>query len=91
MRDKKASDSIAKHFEWERSDLMMRSHFPYLAILAALFCQPVSAQVSASISCETPLDAQWLEGKPQENIITAKTISQQGLTIPSLWWAQEQF
>lgn len=69
----------------------MRSRFLYLAILAALFCQPVSAQVPGSVSCEAPLDAQLLAAKPQGNIITAKTISQEGLTIPSLWWAQEQF
>lgn len=70
---------------------MMRSHLPCLAILTALISQPVSAQVPASISCEAPINAQLLEGKPQENVITAKTISQEGLTIPSLWWAREQF
>jgi hypothetical protein len=70
---------------------MMRSRFLFLTILAALFCPSVSAQVPASISCEAPINPQLLAGKPEGNIITAKTISQQGLTIPSLWWAQEQF
>lgn len=27
---------------------------------------------------------------PKGNVITANTISQQQLTVPSLWWAQEQ-
>lgn len=41
-----------------------------------------------------PLDLQVLEKQTatqQMSVITAKTISQVGLTIPSLWWAQEQF
>lgn len=28
---------------------------------------------------------------PGSGVVTAKTISQQNLTIPSLWWANEQF
>ncbi|MCJ8282084.1 MAG: hypothetical protein MJK14_20135 [Rivularia sp. ALOHA_DT_140] len=38
---------------------------------------------------QEPLELELLT-KPQDNIITADTIYQRQLTVPSLWWAQEQ-
>jgi len=38
---------------------------------------------------QEPLELELLT-KPKDNIITADTIYQQQLTVPSLWWAQEQ-
>lgn len=42
---------------------------------------------------EAPLELSLLEPGvfPKGNVITANTISQQNLTIPSLWWANQQF
>ena len=43
---------------------------------------------------EPPLDLTLLQpgaDPAAEGILTATTISQEGLTIPSLWWAREQF
>ncbi len=42
---------------------------------------------------EAPLELSLLEPgvAPNPNVITASTISQQNLTIPSLWWANQQF
>jgi hypothetical protein len=45
----------------------------------------------------TPLDAQqvnqlWAGSPPPDSaIIAANTVSQSDLTVPSLWWAQQQF
>lgn len=38
---------------------------------------------------QAPLELELLTN-PTDNIITANTISQKNLTVPSLWWAQEQ-
>jgi hypothetical protein len=73
---------------------MMRSRFILSTILISSICQPVWAQESSSVSCEVPLDSELLEfNNPltSKNVITDRTISEQGLTIPSLWWAKEQF
>lgn len=41
---------------------------------------------------EAPLEISRLApGVPKGSVVTANTISQQGLTIPSLWWAKDQF
>jgi hypothetical protein len=72
----------------------MRSRFIILTILTSVLCQPVSAQNPSSISCEVPLDLGLLETNSPlttKNVITDRTISQEALTIPSLWWAKEQF
>ena len=38
---------------------------------------------------EKPLELDLLTN-PKDNVITADTVHQQQLTVPSLWWAQEQ-
>lgn len=40
---------------------------------------------------QTPLVPPPSEASLDSGVVTAKTISQQNLTIPSLWWANEQF
>lgn len=41
---------------------------------------------------QAPLELGLLQGANGDGrIITSNTISQQGLTVPSLWWAKEQF
>jgi hypothetical protein len=41
---------------------------------------------------QAPLELSLLQGaNPDGRVITSNTISQQGLTVPSLWWAKEQF
>lgn len=61
---------------------------------ASLFLtQPSLAQTSVPPHSEAPLDLSLLEpdASLDGNVITSNTISQQNLTIPSLWWASEQF
>lgn len=45
--------------------------------------------------CEIPIQLELLENEElelnEQNIITADTISQEFLSIPSLWWAKQQF
>lgn len=68
-----------------------------LGILASLIPQLVSAQMSSSSTptpSGEPLDTELL--KPDSphrggDIITSNTISQTEVTVPSLWWAKEQF
>lgn len=41
---------------------------------------------------QAPFELSLLQGaNPDSRVITSNTISQQGLTVPSLWWAKEQF
>ncbi len=55
-----------------------------------LSAQCVQARDSQTPSpSQAPLELDLLDN-PQDNIITADTIHQQQLTVPSLWWAQEQ-
>jgi hypothetical protein len=69
-------------------------------LLAVVFflavSQPIAYSQTALSSefCDAPLVPEWLENKTQFSsgeAITDKTISETGLTIPSLWWAKEQF
>lgn len=55
--------------------------------------QPSLAQTSVPPHSEAPLDLSLLESDASldGSVITSNTISQQNLTIPSLWWASEQF
>lgn len=53
-----------------------------------------SQNLSSSVSCDVPLNLDYLEENaqlPEKGIVTDQTISETGLTIPSLWWAKEQF
>jgi hypothetical protein len=48
---------------------------------------------SSIISCDPPLDTKILTEKETENlepIVTVDTVSQDYLTVPSLWWAKEK-
>lgn len=66
-----------------------------LGFLTVLMPQLASAQTSSALTpSPEPLETELL--KPDvtpvgRNIITANTISQTGITTPSLWWAKEQF
>lgn len=56
--------------------------------------QPIAAQSSAAQPSSAPLELSLLApDAPVDNksIVTANTISQDGLTVPSLWWAKEHF
>lgn len=55
--------------------------------------QIIQKQCAAPLPATEPLDLNLLEAEatPPAPIITRDTISQQGLTSPSLWWAAEQF
>ncbi len=55
--------------------------------------QIIQKQCAAPLPATEPLDLNLLEAaaNPPAPIITRNTISQQGITNPSLWWAAEQF
>jgi hypothetical protein len=54
----------------------------------------IAAETDTSvISCALPLDTKLLAEKNGENgepVITAETISQERMSVPSLWWAKEK-
>ncbi|MEM6400516.1 MAG: hypothetical protein AAF757_09795 [Cyanobacteria bacterium P01_D01_bin.116] len=58
-----------------------------VSVLPPQFSQAQDSRIPAPSQKPLQLD---LLTNPKGNIITADTISQQQLTIPSLWWAQEQ-
>ena len=58
-----------------------------LSIFPVQFVQARDSRIPAPSQAPLELD---LLINPRENIITADTIYQQQLTVPSLWWAQEQ-
>lgn len=58
-----------------------------LSIFPIQFVQARDSRIPAPSQAPLELD---LLTNPTDNIITADTISQQQLTVPSLWWAQEQ-
>jgi hypothetical protein len=67
-----------------------------LAIVPTIAIQQVSVAQSRSQSflCTIPLEYELLaeDAQPAKyGVVTADTISQTHLTIPSLWWAKEQF
>ncbi|MBD1937533.1 hypothetical protein H6F73_09355 [Microcoleus sp. FACHB-68] len=55
--------------------------------------QIIQRQCAAPLPATEPLDLNLLDAAsvPPAPIITRNTISQQGITNPSLWWAAEQF
>lgn len=73
----------------------MRSRLLLLTISFNALCltQPLLAQTPVPPHSEAPLDLSLLEpgASLDPSVITSNTISQQNLTIPSLWWASEQF
>ncbi|MEB3219055.1 MAG: hypothetical protein VKN72_22845 [Nostocales cyanobacterium 94392] len=72
----------------------MRQISLLLSIVISTFCLLPPEFVQARDSripapSQAPLELDLLNN-PTDNIITANTIYQQQLTVPSLWWAQEQ-
>jgi len=67
----------------------------FIGISSLLFITPTATaqRNSAPIPSLVPLETEFLEPDTilPPNIVTANTISQQNITIPSLWWAEEQF
>ena len=66
------------------------------ATLPIMTPQVVSAQTLVpSPPCPTLSQIEQLEQEilpaPERDIVTANTVSQEGLSTPSLWWAKEQF
>jgi hypothetical protein len=75
----------------------MRSLLLIITLITCWF-PPAVAQnkPSAPVSCQEPLELALLESnstlnEENQNIVTDRTISQDHLTVPSLWWAKEQF
>ena len=72
---------------------MMRKFYLVFSIFITTFSifpvQFAQAQSRIPIPSQAPLELDLLTN-PRDNIITADTISQKQLTLPSLWWAQEQ-
>ncbi len=69
-----------------------------LAILSLLIPQLTLAQTNSTFSstwCGEIKDKDLLSNDrtklTDEPVVTERTISAQGLTVPSLWWAKEQF
>jgi hypothetical protein len=58
-----------------------------LAISSFLAILPSKAE-NIPLPSNAPLELELLN-QPKDNIITAKTIHPQKLTVPSLWWAKE--
>jgi hypothetical protein len=54
----------------------------------------LAQSISTSFSCGEPLQSELLTDNQiakDKNIVDDQTISEQGLTVPSLWFAKEQF
>jgi hypothetical protein len=74
-------------------------HIPFYLIPIAACLLPLTSAASAqSVAVpppsDAPLEAELLGADvslAERNVITANTISQTGVTEPSLWWAKEQF
>lgn len=58
-----------------------------LSVLPVQFAQARDSRIPAPSQAPLELD---LLTNPKDNVITADTIYQKQLTVPSLWWAQEQ-
>jgi len=69
--------------------LLMATHFSLLTPHSSLLAQTPSVPLPST----APLDLARLNQPKSRNngVRTDSTISQRGLTIPSLWWAKEQF
>jgi hypothetical protein len=62
-------------------------------ILTWILLQPLSGQ-ALPMPSQAPLELELLQpnaATARGDVVTADTISQTGLTLPSLWWAKEQF
>jgi len=66
-----------------------------IAISSWLLLSPTATaqRTSAPIPSLVPLETELLEPEAilPANVITANTISQEHITIPSLWWAEDQY
>jgi hypothetical protein len=66
-----------------------------LSFANALLPSPPSTAQTTTIPqpSEAPLELSLLQPSANENnnVVTSNTIYEQGLTVPSLWWAKEQF
>lgn len=62
-----------------------------LLLLAALPLVPGETAMARTLStaefCQLPIEP----NPAVNNVITSKMISEEGLTVPSLWWTKEQF
>jgi hypothetical protein len=58
-----------------------------LTTFSLVFILPSKAE-NIPLPSDAPLELELLT-QPKDNIITAKTIHPQKLTVPSLWWAKE--
>jgi hypothetical protein len=56
--------------------------------ITCLINRPLHAQMQAFLPSQAPLELELLTN-PQGNVVTANTISQNELTVPSLWWAKD--
>ncbi len=103
---KKKSSKLAKNVEKKTPAILSKkcNFYPFLTklfipqLLFSIFPFFISPRILAqtsivSTSCESNLEyLNWTsEQLAQSQIVTAKTISTTGLTIPSLWWAKRQF
>lgn len=59
-------------------------------LIPLLVSSTASAQTLAPVSCVAPLDADFLKARTTRGIITRETVSETGMTVPSLWWAKKQ-
>jgi hypothetical protein len=58
--------------------------------IACLINRPLQAQIQAFVipPSQAPLELELLTN-PRGNVVTANTINQSELTVPSLWWAKD--
>lgn len=66
-----------------------------VSLSAAIFIKPAPpliAQTPIPQPTNAPLELSLLApNAPKRGVVTANTISQKQLTVPSLWWAKQQF
>lgn len=84
--------------------MLKKLNLKIIFCLTLSFCaiginQNILAQTEENIDtllnlCNLPIELELLENEQidqNSNIITADTISEESLSIPSLWWAKQQF
>jgi hypothetical protein len=78
------------HSFWKSSRLLLGIS---LGAIAPLPNSPLTAQTVIPQPSQAPLELSFMRSRtdPNSQVITSNTISQDGLTTPSLWWAKEQF
>jgi hypothetical protein len=81
------SPNFYNQFNVRQFSLIFSIFISTVSVLSAQFAQAQDYRIP--IPSQAPLELDLLTN-PRENIITADTIYQKQLTIPSLWWAQEQ-